>query len=143
MRSALHRRQPNPFARAQIGPSTDGWKIVETLPAVASPPISASLLLSSRIFGQGTDDVLVIDSEGGKIAVATHPKVASTASSFSPARLATRLYSAGTPIAAMSFPVSVDAREGLVVLHRGQTMPAVMMPISARASTTQPIPEEK
>jgi hypothetical protein len=138
MRNAFRHGQPNPFARTETGPATDGWKIVETLPTVAAHP-SGALLLSSRIFGQGTDDVLVVDPESGKIAVATHPRVTSSASSFLPGRLATRVHSAGIPVAAMSFPVNVDAREGLVVLHSGQTMPAVMMPLSARAVTSQPV----
>lgn len=143
MRNALRNGQPNPFARTQAGPATDGWKIVETLPTVASPRTSGGLLLSSRIFGQGTDDVLVLDSESGKIAVATHPRVTSKVSSFLPAQLSTRLYSNGTPVAALSFPVNVDAREGLVVLHRGQVMPAVMMPVSVRSLTSQSTQEAK
>lgn len=142
MRNAFRRGQPNPFARTESGPARDGWKIVETLVTVASHT-SGGLLLPSRIFGQGTDDVLVIDPVSGKIAVGTHPRVTGGANSFTPTRLATRLYSAGTPVAAMSFPVNVDAREGLIVLHRGQTMPAVMMPVSARALTTQPAQEAK
>ena len=143
MRNALRHRQPNPFARTEVGPATDGWKIVETLPGVASPRSSGGLMVSSRIFGQGTDDVLVLDSQSGKITVATHPRVTSKTASFVPANLSNRLYSAGDPVAALSFPVNVDAREGLVVLHRGQTMPAVMMPVSARSVTSQSAQEAK
>lgn len=142
MRAALRHGQPNPSARTESAPATDGWKIVETLPAVATHG-SGGLMLSSRIFGQGTDDVLVIDPGSGKIAVASHPRVTSSTAAFIPARLSTRAYSSGTAVAAMSFPVNVDAREGLVVLHRGQTMPAVMMPVSARALNTQPPQEGK
>ena len=143
MRHALWHRQPNPFARIETGPATDGWKIVETLPTAASPGTSGSLLLSSRIFGQGTDDVLVIDSTSRMIAVATHPRVKGSDSSFHPARFSTRAYSAGAPVAALSFPVNVDAREGLVVLHQGQTAPAVMMPVSMRSLTSQSTQEAK
>jgi hypothetical protein len=143
MRDALRHGQPNPFARTERGPVTDGWKIVETLPSVGSRRTSGGLIVSSRIFGQGTDDVLVLDSESGKIAVATHPRVSSKVSSFLPAQLSTRLYSAGAPVAALSFPVNVDAREGLVVLHRDQIMPAVMMPVSIRPLISQSAQEAK
>ncbi|MGB8128540.1 MAG: hypothetical protein WCG81_01995 [Candidatus Angelobacter sp.] len=143
MRNALRNGRPNPFARTEAGPATDGWKIVETLPAIASARSSGAIMVSSRIFGQGTDDVLVLDSDSGKIAVATHPRVTHGASSFIPAKLSTRLYSAGAPVAALSFPVNVDAREGLVVLHRGQTMPAVMMPAAVGSLTSQSTQEAK
>jgi hypothetical protein len=143
MRNALRSGQPNPFARTETGPARDGWKIVETLPAVTSSRNSGTLLLSSRISGQGTDDVLAIDPESGQITVAAHPRVTSKASWFLPAHFSTRLYSAGVPVAALSFPVNVDAREGLIVLHRGQAMPAVMMPVSARSLATPSIQEAK
>jgi len=137
MRNALRNRRSNPFARTEAGPAKDGWKVVETLSAVTSPRTSGGLMVPSRIFGQGTDDVLVLDSDSGKIAVASHPRVTSKAGSFLPASLSTRVYSGGAPVAVLSFPVNVDAREGLVVLHRGQTMPAVMMPVSGRSLTSQ------
>jgi hypothetical protein len=143
MRNALRHGQPNPFARAESGPARDGWKIAETLSTITSPRGSGGLMVASRIFGQGTDDVLVLDPDSGKIAVATHPRVTGSAISFIPARLSTRLYSAGTPVAALSFPVNVDAREGLVVLHRGQVMPAVMMPLSIRPVAGQSAQEAK
>jgi hypothetical protein len=66
---ALRRGQRNPFARTETGPAMDGWKVVEILSTASSSHGSAGLLLSSRIFGQGTDDVLVIDSESGRLFV--------------------------------------------------------------------------
>jgi hypothetical protein len=143
MRNALRNGQPNPFARKGTAPATDGWKVVETLPAVGTPRNSGAVMISSRIFGQGTDDVLVLDSQSGKIAVATHPRVTSSTGSLIPANLSTRLYSKGAPVAALSFPVNADAREGLVIVHKGQPLPAVMMPISPRSFTSQSAVEAK
>lgn len=131
MHDALFHRRQNPFARPQSGPATDGWKIIETLPGMAFDvsSVSAPLLLPSRISGRATDDLLVIDSEAGKMAVATHPRVSSKAMSITPADLSTQTYSGGVPVAALPFPVNVDAREGLVLLNQSQIAPAVMMPV--------------
>jgi hypothetical protein len=136
MRDALLHHQPNPFARTESGPVRDGWKVIETVSGTAPSGGSGRLplLLSSRISGGGTDDVLVLDSQAGQMAVAAHPWVGSGASSFTPASLASRVYSAGVPVAALAFPVNVDAREGLVVLHQGQTAISVMMPVPGARS---------
>jgi len=141
MRDALMQRRPNPFARSDSGPVRDGWKIIETISGMAPSGDSGHpLLLSSRISGGGTDDVLVLDSGTGQMAVANHPHVSSSANSFLPAGLATRVFAAGVPVAALSFPVNVDAREGLVLLLQGQTVISVMMPLPGprRSPAAQP-----
>jgi hypothetical protein len=138
MRQAMLHHQRNPFARSDTGPVRDGWRVVESMVGVAGvggvshPP----LLLSSRISAGGTDDVLVLDADAGRMAVAAHPWAGSGASSFTPANLASRNYSAGAPVAALSFPVNVDARDGLVVLHQGQTALSVLMPVPGPRSTS-------
>jgi hypothetical protein len=130
MRDALVHHQPNPFRSAQSGPATDGWKVVETLPASDSSSAGqAPLLLRSRLSAQGTDDILLIDAGTGQIALASHPGLSRGAISFTPARRSTRIYLGGTPVAALSFRVNADAREGLVLLHQGETRPFVIMPV--------------
>jgi hypothetical protein len=131
MRDALAHRLPNPFRPAVTGPIQDGWQVIETLPAMAADNGAGRvpLLLSWRISGQGNDDVLVIDGDRGQMAVASHAHVHGDASSFTPARVSMRPYAGGTPVAALSFRVNVDAREGVMVLHQGQVAPAAMFPV--------------
>jgi hypothetical protein len=135
MRDALLHNRPNPFARTEAAPVRNGWRTVESISGGATFGASRSpLLVTSRISGGGTDDVLILDPNAGQMAVAAHPWVHSGASSFTPANLANRVYSAGVPVAALSFPVNADARDGVVVLHRGEVAISVMMPIPGHRS---------
>jgi hypothetical protein len=94
MRDALVHNRPNPFRPAVTGPIQNGWQVIETLPAMATYNGAGRvpLLLSWRITGQGTDDVLVIDSDRGQMAVASHAHVHGGASSFTPAQVSMRPY---------------------------------------------------
>jgi hypothetical protein len=142
MRDALRHRQPNPFRRKETGPARDGWKVVEALPGMSSYPDTgpAPVLLSSRISGGVTEDVLVLDPASAQIAVATHAPVRGGLASFVPARVANRPYAGGAPVKALSFPVNADAREGLIVFQAHDSALWAMMPISLGDSTAaQPL----
>jgi hypothetical protein len=147
MRDAMLNRRPNPFRRKESGPVGDGWKVIERLPGMASYSETgpAAMLLTSRISGNVTDDVFVIDSESGRMAVSVHPPVNHTMAAFASARLSTRVYAGGIPVTALSFPVNADAREGLVVLHKDDAALWVMMPVSKGESVvaSQPLQETK
>jgi CSLREA domain-containing protein len=125
------RGRPAPFSPVRISWKSENWRIVETFPG-ASPFSGASrvpLLLRARITDHGEDDVMVFNGAAGQMAVISHPNVPLGASSFLPGQQFTRTYSTGTPVAAISMRVNVDARPGLVVLHQGHIAPVVMMPL--------------
>jgi hypothetical protein len=131
MREALWHRQPNPFRRLGPARAEDGWREIETIPALSSPAATGPIpiLLASRISGQGTDDILVIDSQHAQLALAAHRRVKANEPSFAPARVSTRVYPGGIPVAAVSVRVNADARPGLILLNQGQIAPEVMMPV--------------
>lgn len=139
MRDAMIHHQPNPFRRTGSGPANEGWKVVETLPGMGAGGSGGSpaLLLPAQLSGKGLHDIVVIDSRAGRLTMASHPPVALGATSFTPANISTRLYS-GTPVTALSMRVNADAREGLVVMHEGETTPLVMMPETAAHSDAAP-----
>jgi uncharacterized repeat protein (TIGR01451 family) len=107
----------------------NGWKIVESI-ASAAPftPGQPPVLFRTRISDNGGDDVMVLNSSMGQLAVISHALAAQGATTFEPAKISTRPYN-GTVAAALPMRTNIDNRPGIVALHQGQLAPAVMMPL--------------
>jgi CSLREA domain-containing protein/uncharacterized repeat protein (TIGR01451 family) len=130
MRLASLNRQPNPVVPLHAALVNEGWQIVEGFAGVApfSGPAQLPVLLRTRISSKATDDVMVLNSASGQMAVISHANVQFSANTFVPGAVSVRAY-AGSPTAAVSARVNVDGRPGVVVLHDSQVAPSVMMPV--------------
>jgi uncharacterized repeat protein (TIGR01451 family) len=125
---AARRGFANPMNTPRSLPQ-NGWKIVESVASVA--PFSAGeppVFFSTRISDHGADDIMVLNSSLGQLAVISHPDPASDATAFAPAQVSTRPYS-GAAVTALPMRTNIDNRPGIVALHQGQLAPAVMMPL--------------
>jgi uncharacterized repeat protein (TIGR01451 family) len=128
IRHAIRNGEQNALV-PQRGVAVNGWKIVETIPAVA--PFNAGQLpqfFRTRISDHGSDDVMVINPSVGQLSVISHPDVAPDTPAFAPAQISTRPY-AGSPNAALAMRTNIDGRPGVVAMHAGQLAPAVMQPL--------------
>ncbi|HEY1402179.1 MAG TPA: VCBS repeat-containing protein, partial [Terriglobales bacterium] len=127
MRQATVNGLPNPVVPPPV--AGESWTIVESFASVA--PFSAGqppVLFRTRISGNSADDVMVLNGFSGQMAVISHPNLKNGAATFAPGEVSTRNYS-GSPVAALPMRINVDGRPGVVVLHQGQTAPAVMGPL--------------
>jgi hypothetical protein len=129
-RHAMQIRRTQPNTRRQA-PASEGWTVVESLPAVASFTNNAQppLLLSLRISGHAEDDVVALNREASQLTVVSHPNMRAGDLSFRPAERSVRPYAGGSPVAVTAMRVNADGRRGLVVLHYGQVSPSVMEPL--------------
>ena len=121
-------RQPNPLLQAPSAASS-GWKVVETISGVpfgnsAQPP----LFFRTRISSNAGDDLMVLDSSSGQMALVAHPDVEAGAANFLPAQVTIRPYS-DQAVDILPVRVNVDGRPGIVALHQGTVAPVVMMPL--------------
>ncbi|HEU5214655.1 MAG TPA: putative Ig domain-containing protein [Gaiellaceae bacterium] len=129
LRRAAGRGRGTAHSPAQASSSLRGWKVAETVAAVAPVrPGHAPLLVTTRISSHAADDVLILDPATKKLAVVEHPDLPLGAMTFRRAVVSTRS-DAGSPVAALAARVSVDGRPGLLTLQRGEAVPSVMLPL--------------
>jgi trimeric autotransporter adhesin len=108
------------------------WIEVETKSGLASgtsgenPPI----LLRSRLSGSGNDDLVVVDSSDQRRTLLSHPAISNKTAISPPSRVSTSALSTGKVVAAISAPVSPDARNGLVTLSTDNISPEITLPSS-------------
>jgi len=108
---------------------TNGWKIVENIPATAT--FSAGqvpVMLRTRISDHQMDDVMLLDGARGQLTVVQHPDVRPGDINFGRAVLSTRPYS-GDPIAAIPARINIDGRAGVLAIHKGEAAPSMLMPL--------------
>jgi uncharacterized repeat protein (TIGR01451 family) len=128
IRKAVLSRQPSSIIPRRFV-ATHGWRVVESVPSVGPfTPGQAPLMFRTRVSNQGADDVMVLNSSTGQMSVISHPDPVPGASTFLPALVSSRPY-AGSPVAAISTRVNVDARPGILALHQGEAAPRAIMPI--------------
>ncbi|HEV2990309.1 MAG TPA: hypothetical protein VG759_17850, partial [Candidatus Angelobacter sp.] len=125
------RGRVNPMVHPFSSSENDGWKIVETFPGAApsTDPSHAPLLLRTRISSRGGDDVLAVNREAGQMVIISHANLEPGAASFKPGEQSIHAYSSGTPVAALSTRVGIDARPGLVMLNQGKLQPSIHSPL--------------
>src|SRR5207253_34333 len=88
----------------------------------------APVMLRARISSHGLDDVVVLNGNTRQLVMISHVDTPEGAATFPPGEVLARNY-AGMPVKAISTRVNIDGRPGLLVLHRGQVAPTVMMPL--------------
>ncbi|HLY98864.1 MAG TPA: VCBS repeat-containing protein, partial [Candidatus Angelobacter sp.] len=105
----------------------NGWKIVESLPAVGQVTSGQTpVFFRARVLNNGADDVMWL-SNSGQMAVISHPD-SQPGEGFAPAQVSIRPYS-GTPIHAITQRVNVDHRPGIITIHQGEVGPSALMPL--------------
>ena len=128
VRQAGSRGRSNPLV-TNLSFSADDWKVVESVPGVMSSASAQSpVFFRSRISSNGADDLMVLDPLAGQMSVISHPDAQPGAATFTPAQISVRPYS-GSPVGALPLRTNIDARPGVVVIHRGEVAPSVMMPL--------------
>jgi uncharacterized repeat protein (TIGR01451 family) len=118
----------NDAAPVRTAPVNQDWQIVESFASVA--PFSGAelpVLLRSRISGNSSDDVMAFSPGAGQMSVISHANPAAGAATFVPGGVSVSPDS-GSPIAAISIRVNVNALPGVVLLRQGQTAPIIAGP---------------
>jgi CSLREA domain-containing protein len=128
MWQAKTHRAPNPYTRPTT-PTLDGWRIVESFPAVAPFTSHPPLLYVARVSAQGAQDIMVVDGDTSMIGMISHPNVKPGATTFVSGKLVTKPYMAGIPVAGIPSHVNIDARDGMLMLHQSQVGISAMMPL--------------
>jgi CSLREA domain-containing protein len=128
MWQAKTHRAPNPYTRPTT-PTLDGWRIVESFPAVATFTSHPPLLYVARVSAQGAQDIMVVDGDTSMIAMISHSNVKPGATTFVSGKLVTKPYTAGIPVAGIPSHVNIDARNGMLMLHQSQVGISAMMPL--------------
>jgi CSLREA domain-containing protein len=123
------RGKPNPFIHPPSG--NELWQVVETFGGAApfSDENHPPLLMRARVSSRGADDVVVVNGEKERMVVVSHPNLRHGATSYAPGEQSGMAYSAGYPVAGLSMRVNVDGRPGLVMLHKGQVLPSISLPL--------------
>ncbi|HJX84302.1 MAG TPA: VCBS repeat-containing protein, partial [Candidatus Angelobacter sp.] len=118
--------QSNAAAPVRTAPANQSWQIIESFASVA--PFSGAelpVLLRSRVSGNSSDDVLAFSPAAGQMSVISHANPAAGAATFVPGGVSVSPNS-GSPIAAISMRVNVNALPGVVLLHQGQLSPVIV-----------------
>src|SRR5262249_46017939 len=129
IRQARLLNQPLPaFAPTQSFP-VNGWKIVESFPAVGAVSSSqAPVFFRTRVSSNGSDDVMWLGAGNGQMVVIAHSDPQPGASSFVPGEVSVKPYN-GSPVTALPMRTNVDGRPGVMALHQGEIAPSMLMPI--------------
>jgi uncharacterized repeat protein (TIGR01451 family) len=129
IRKAKLNHQPLPSFFPALSFPTNGWKIVESFPAVGSVSTGqAPVFFRTRVSSNGADDVMWLNASNGQMAVISHPDALLGASTFLPGQVSTKPYN-GSPMAALPMRVNVDGRPGIMALHQGEMAPSIVLPI--------------
>ena len=128
MWQAKTHRASNPYTRPTT-PTLDGWRIVESFPAVAPFTSHPPLLYVARVSAQGAQDIMVVDGDTSMIGMISHANVKPGAATFVAGKLVTKPYTAGIPVAGIPSHVNIDARNGMLMLHQSQVGISAMMPL--------------
>jgi mucin-19 len=135
-RQRLLSGEPDPYVELQRTYRPDTWKLIESMPSVASSGNSgvAPVLMRTHTTNFGADDLTVLDSSAGQFSVIAHTfhsieDNTLPAGAFPPGVRLSRPYTATSPVAAMPMRVNVDGRPGIISLHHDQIAPSAMMPI--------------
>src|SRR5258708_7265801 len=127
-REARNLGKPDPIAPVRSFPA-NGWKIVDSFPAVASvAPSQTPVFFRTRISSNGADDIMWLSAATGQMVVISHYDPPSGATTFLPGQVSVKPYS-GSPISAVPMRINVDGRPGIMALHRGDVVPTMVMPI--------------
>src|SRR5258708_87080 len=122
------RTDPNPLMPVRTFP-VNGWKIVESFPAVAGVAAGqAPVFFRTRVASNSADDIMWLGASAGQMVMISHPDPQPGATTFLPGLVSIRPYS-GSPVAGLPIRTNIDGRPGVTALHQGQGAPAVMMPI--------------
>jgi uncharacterized repeat protein (TIGR01451 family) len=129
IRQAKLLNQPLPsFARTQPFP-INGWKIVESFPAVGAVSSSqAPVFFRTRVSSNGADDIMWLGAGNGRMVVIAHADARPGASSFVPGEVSVKAYN-GSPVSALPMRTNLDGRPGVMALHQGEIAPSMLMPL--------------
>ncbi|HLQ49845.1 MAG TPA: hypothetical protein VK129_00025, partial [Terriglobales bacterium] len=135
-RQRLLSGEPDPYVELQRTYRPDTWKLIESMPAVASSSNSgvAPVLMRTHTTNFGADDLTILDSSAGQFSVIAHAFHSIEDNTLSPGAFPqgvrlSRPYAATSPVAAIPMRVNVDGRPGVISLHKDQMAPSAMMPI--------------
>ena len=107
---------------------SSAWTEIESFPNVAPiNPAAPPILFRTRLSGNNADDVMILNSAGGRTAVISHPNPPGP--SYVAGTILSRSDSSTDATVALPMRVNIDGRPGVIFLKPSIAGPSAMMPL--------------